>query len=211
MKLTRRSLLETATAVVTATGLAARTSPELAQEPAPASPSNGSTKPTVPPNRQVHLDFHTSELIPGVGERFDKAKWQAALRSGHVNHINIFAKCHHGWSYYPTQVGHTHPNLKIDLLGSQIAACHEIGVNCPIYFTVGWAAHDAETHPEWCARAQDGAYLASNWDFKAKPTDIKPHTSWKFLCAAASGSYHAMILRQVEENLPEVSAGWLLV
>ena len=157
MNLTRRALLETATGVVAATRLAAQASPEPAQEPAPASPSGGTAKPPVPPNRQVHLDFHTSELIPGIGERFDKGKWQDALRSGHVNHINIFAKGHHGWSYYPTQVGHTHPNLKFDLLGSQIAACHEIGVNCPIYFTVGWAANDAETHPEWCARAQDGA------------------------------------------------------
>ena len=51
---------------------------------------------------------------------------------GHVNQINIFAKCHHGWSYYPTQVGQTHPNLKFDLLGAQIEACHEIGVRCPI-------------------------------------------------------------------------------
>jgi hypothetical protein len=24
------------------------------------------------PSRQVHLDFHTSELIPGIGEKFDK-------------------------------------------------------------------------------------------------------------------------------------------
>jgi hypothetical protein len=199
MNLTRRALLESATAVVTATRLAAQTSPEPAQEPAPASSRGGGPKPPVPPNRQVHLDFHTSELIPGIGERFDKGKWQDALRSGHVNHINIFAKGHHGWSYYPTTVGHTHPNLKFDLLGAQIAACHEIGVNCPIYFTVGWAANDAETHPEWCARAQDGEYLANNWDFKAKPSDPKPYTSWKYLCAAATGPYHAMILRQVEE------------
>ncbi len=197
MDLTRRALFETATAAVAATRLAAQTNLEPAQ--APASSSNGASTPPVPPNRQVHLDFHTSELIPGIGERFDKSQWQAALRSGHVNHINIFAKGHHGWSYYPTQVGHTHPNLKFDLLGAQIAACHEIGVNCPIYFTIGWAANDAETHPEWCVRSRDGAYTANEWDFKAKPSDPRPHTSWKYLCAAASGPYHAMILRQVEE------------
>lgn len=153
-----------------------------------------------PPNRQVHLDFHTSELIPGIGERFNKEKWQAALRSGHVNQINIFAKCHHGWSYYPTKVGHMHPNLKFDLLGAEIAACHEIGVKCPIYFTVGWTANDAETHPEWCAREKNGAYQASgNWNFDAKPTDPKPTFSWKWMCPAASGPYHQLILRQVEE------------
>jgi len=89
------------------------------------------------PSRQVHLDFHTSEYIPGIGEKFNKKQFQEALKLGHVNQINIFAKCHHGWSYYPTEVGKVHPNLKFDLLGAEMEACHEIGVKCPIYFTVG--------------------------------------------------------------------------
>ena len=114
-----------------------------------------------PRTRQVHLDFHTSEFIPGVGERFNKQQWQDALRTGHVNHINIFAKCHHSWSYYPTKIGITHPNLKFDLLGAEIAACHEIGVNCPIYYTVGWSAHDAEVHPEWCVRNKNREIVAN--------------------------------------------------
>ena len=159
-----------------------------------------------PPNlpalrmRQVHLDFHTSELIPGVGAEFNKQQWQDALRAGHVNHINIFAKCHHSWSYYPTKIGEMHPNLKLDLLGAQIAACHEIGVFCPIYYTVGWSAHQAETHPEWCVRDMNGMVVSNGGlDLNAKPTDVKPHTAWKFLCAAASGGYHAHIMRQVEE------------
>jgi len=154
----------------------------------------------VPRTRQVHLDFHTSEFIPGVGERFNKQQWQDALRTGHVNHINIFAKCHHSWSYYPTRVGTTHPNLKLDLLGAEIAACHEIGVFCPIYYTVGWSAHDAEIHPEWCVRDKDGEIVVNgNLNLHAKSTDVKPTFSWKRLCAAASGPYHANILRQVEE------------
>ena len=44
------------------------------------------------PSRQVHLDFHTSEFIPGIGEKFDKKQWQEALKVGHINAINIFAK-----------------------------------------------------------------------------------------------------------------------
>ena len=150
------------------------------------------------PSRQVHLDFHTSELIPGIGEKFDRQQWQAALRAGHVNQINIFAKCHHGWSYYPTKVGQTHPNLRFDLLGAQIEACHEMGVKCPIYFTVGWSAHDAETHPEWCAREKNGD-IRNGWGANKKSTDIKPGFQWKALCPNPDSPYHAMILRQVEE------------
>lgn len=156
-------------------------------------------------HRQVHLDFHTSELIPGIGEEFNKEQWQNALKSGHVNQVNIFAKGHHSWSYYPTNVGQMHPHLKFDLLGAQIEACHEIGVRCPIYFTVGWSANDAESHPEWCARKKDGSYLTLNWDFNAAATDRKPDYSWKWMCAASGGSYHEHVKKTGGGDLSELS------
>lgn len=34
------------------------------------------------PSRQVHLDFHTSEFIPGIGEKFDKKQFQETLKPG---------------------------------------------------------------------------------------------------------------------------------
>ena len=148
--------------------------------------------------RQIHLDFHTSEHIPGVGSRFSKAQWQEALKLGHVNWINIFAKCHHGWSYYPTQVGAMHPTLEFDLLGAQIEACHEIGVRAPIYYTVGWSVHDAETHPEWCVRRADGSIAALQLGSDAEPEDpqaeLRPGSS-----CARSGGYLDLMLRQTEE------------
>ncbi len=147
--------------------------------------------------RQVHLDFHTSEHIPDVGARFDKQQWQEALRLGRVNWINVFAKCHHGWSYYPTRIGAMHPALRFDLLGAQLEACHEIGVRAPIYYTVGWSVHDAVTHPEWCVRRPDGGIAAINWDDNARPEDPKPHFSWQFMCP--SGDYLDLMLRQTEE------------
>ena len=64
------------------------------------------------PTRQIHLDFHRSEHIPGVGSRFSKAQFQEALQLGHVNLINIFGKGHHGWCYYPTVAGAVHPALQ---------------------------------------------------------------------------------------------------
>jgi hypothetical protein len=151
------------------------------------------------PSRQVHLDFHTSEFIPGIGEKFDKTKWQSALKTGRINQIHIFAKCHHSWSYYPTEVGNQHPNLKFDLLGAQIEACHEIGVKSPIYYTVGWSASDAENNPDWVAREKDGKYQALLYDLNAKGSDVKPENAWKWLCPAISGPYHEHIMEQVAE------------
>ncbi len=82
--------------------------------------------------RQVHLDFHTSEHIPGVGSRFDKGAFREALKRGNLTSITVFAKCHHSWCYYPTDEGRMHPTLDFDLMGAQIEAAHEIGVECPI-------------------------------------------------------------------------------
>ena len=47
------------------------------------------------PYRQVHLDFHTSEKIPGVGARFSRDNFAQALKEGHIDSITLFAKCHH--------------------------------------------------------------------------------------------------------------------
>lgn len=150
-------------------------------------------------SRQVHLDFHTSEHITGIGEQFSKKQFQEALKIGHVNHINVFAKCCHSWSYYPTKVGTMHPNLKFDLLGAQIEACHEIGVKCPIYYIVGWSTNDAINHPEWCARNKDGSFVALNYDFFANDSTERPFNSWRTLCWLPGGAYHQHILKQLEE------------
>lgn len=149
------------------------------------------------PARQVHLDFHTSRHIPDIGRDFDRAQWQAALQAGRVNLINVFAKGHHGWSYYPTEVGEPHPHLARNLLGEQIDACHEIGVRAPIYYTVGWSVQDAEAHPEWCVRDQDGTVRTTNIDPEAAPDDPRPTCSWTFLCP--SGGYLELMLDQTRE------------
>ena len=61
--------------------------------------------------RQIHLDFHTSEHIPDIGRDFDAADFVSTLKNAHVDSVTVFAKCHHGWAYYPTKVGAPHPNL----------------------------------------------------------------------------------------------------
>ena len=87
--------------------------------------------------RQVHLDFHTGEKVPGIGSEFSKQQFQEALKAGHVNSITIFSKCHHGWAYHPSRANLMHPNLNFDLLGAQIEAAHEIGVKTPVYLSAG--------------------------------------------------------------------------
>lgn len=102
--------------------------------------------------RQVHLDFHTSEAIGGIGKDFSKEQFQTMLKKGHVNSITVFSKCHHGWAYHPSKANEMHPNLDFDLLGSQIEAAHEIGVNTPVYISAGLDEKMARRHPDWLIR-----------------------------------------------------------
>jgi len=89
--------------------------------------------------RQIHLDFHTSEHIPGIGADFDPDAFVSTLKAAHVDSITIFAKCHHGWSYYPTKVGKPHPQLaRPDLLGDMVKALAAADIESPIYISVQW-------------------------------------------------------------------------
>ena len=129
--------------------------------------------PLISHQRQVHLDFHTSPFIDGIGADFDPEEFAAALKRAHVNSVTIFAKCHHGFTYYPSKVCAVHPHLtRPDLLGEQIEALHREGIRCPIYITVGWDALLTQNHSEWRAMYQNG--LFGDWN------SVNPG-QWKFV------------------------------
>jgi len=109
--------------------------------------------------RQVHLDFHTSPAIENIGEEFDKVQFQKALKTGCINSITCFAKCHHGWSYYDTKVSKRHPNLKFDLLRAQFDAAKEIDIDVPIYLSAGVDNVASYDHPEWREVGPEGQYI----------------------------------------------------
>ena len=112
--------------------------------------------------RQVHLDFHTSEHIPGVGSEFNADEFVDTLKRAHVNSVTLFSRCHHGWIYHETRFLNKHPHLTCDLLALQIEACHRHDIRCPIYITVGWDALLTQNHPEWRAMFKNG--LFGDWN-----------------------------------------------
>jgi hypothetical protein len=109
--------------------------------------------------RQVHLDFHTSEDVPGVGNQFDPQEFADTLVKARVNSVTCFARCHHGYIYYDTKLNpeRRHPHLKRNLLKEQIEACHARDIRVPIYSTVQWDRFTADHHPEWRVRTATGA------------------------------------------------------
>ncbi|MGQ9630564.1 MAG: alpha-L-fucosidase [bacterium] len=140
------------------------------------------------PFRQVHLDFHTSPLIEGVGEDFDPGDFARTLKEAYVNSVTVFAKCHHGMSYYPTKVGVVHPHLKRDLLGEMIEACHKEGIRTPVYITVVWDEHAAATHADWLQVGPDGKLIGRG------PLET---LGWRWLCM--NSPYADYVIAQTEE------------
>lgn len=147
--------------------------------------------------RQIHLDFHTSEHINSVGHQFNADEFADTLAMAHVNSINLFAHCHHGWLYYDSKQFPEliHPNLKNkNLLKQQIEACHKRNIQAPIYITVQWDYRTAQMHPEWLTVAPDG-----------KPVGAGPMDSsfYQFLCLNTPYvDYLKQIVKDVIQSLP---------
>lgn len=140
--------------------------------------------------RQIHLDFHTSEHIPNVGANFDPDSFVSTLKAAHVDSITVFAKCHHGWSYYPTKVGAPHPNLaRPDLMGDMVHALKAADIECPIYISVQWDERNARIHPEWRAMSavEDNLFI---------PDQLTAR--WHTLCLNHRG-YRDELLEQARE------------
>ncbi|MBP8951010.1 MAG: beta-galactosidase trimerization domain-containing protein [Armatimonadetes bacterium] len=110
--------------------------------------------------RQIHLDFHTSEVIPGIGSEFDADEFADTLKAAHVNSVTCFSRCHHGMIYHDTAKfpERRHPNLTCNLLKEQIDACHARDIRVPIYITVQWDLFTVKQHPEWVVVDENGCF-----------------------------------------------------
>ncbi|MBC8161256.1 MAG: hypothetical protein H7Z42_08555 [Roseiflexaceae bacterium] len=140
--------------------------------------------------RQVHLDFHTSPHIPEIAADFDPHVFANTLHRAHVDSVTVFAKCHHGYSYYPTELGTPHPHLlRPDLLGEMIAACQAVGIRTPIYTTVTWDELAWHTQPAWRQIAADGGATG--------PSDTPLKPGWKNMCM--NTGYGDYVIAQIDE------------
>ena len=135
-----------------------------------------SSSPVFLSRRQVHLDFHTSEHIPDVAAKFDPEQFAQTFLDAHVDSVTVFAKCHHGMCYYPTQTGTVHPHLGgRDLLGEQIEALQRVGIRAPVYTPVAWEEDVARRYPEWRQLTHEGFFVEAG-----AVTGANDPGKWKF-------------------------------
>ncbi len=101
--------------------------------------------------RQIHLTFIPPRRFLISPRIFDLRTFAETARKAAVflNYC-FFARCHHGWLYYPSKrfPELIHPNLKNhNLLLEQVRALHDAGIKAPVYITVQWDYHSAQTIP----------------------------------------------------------------
>ncbi|WP_413112246.1 alpha-L-fucosidase [Thaumasiovibrio sp. DFM-14] len=146
--------------------------------------------------RQVHLDFHTSSLIPDVAIEFNVETFIQQLSTAGVNSITCFGRCHHGMLYYPSNVHQDaiHPHLaNRDLLAEQLGACKKAGIKAPIYLTIQWDQLQSESHPEWCMQDRHGGPIVADW---SKP-GYYHDGFYTFLCI--NSPYRQFVFEEVSE------------
>lgn len=121
--------------------------------------------------RQVHLDYHNSELFEDLARDFDPEQFADTLKKASVNSVTAFGRCHHGYIYHDSIrfSDRRHPHLKRNLLGEQIEACHKNNIRVPVYVTVQWDHLTARQHPEWLVRDENGAPVAFGDTNQFKP------------------------------------------
>lgn len=153
--------------------------------------------------RQIHLDFHTSDLVKGIAKDFDADKFAARLVKANVNSVNIFAKCCHGNFYYDTKLYPElkHPHLaNRNLLKEQIEACHKVGIRTPIYTVIQWDTKQTHKNADWLVL-----------DIKGNPTGTPQNEAgfMRNLCINSPyGDFTKSYIKEVHESMP-VDGWWI--
>lgn len=148
--------------------------------------------------KRLHLDFHNHPTVKGIGSNATVEGFGSALQDLGTDSVVLFAKCHHGMSYYRTAIGKPHPGMSGDLLALQVEVCEKAGIEYHLYLSVlrdNWA-YDA--HPEW--RWLDSVGNPSN-----------PDGEWRIVCLNA-GYYRDYLKPQVMEAIerfPGAAGIWL--
>ena len=102
----------------------------------------------------LHPDFHMpADAV--IGEGFDADSYVRSLKDAGVDAVAMFASCHYGHCYYPTEIGIRHPNLRCDMLGEVSRAWSGHGIGLVAYHSVFLATAVVDAHPDWRFEATD--------------------------------------------------------
>jgi len=126
-----------------------------------------------------HFDFHSCASVR-IGHHPDVDGMADALAAAHVEEIITFAKCHTGFTYYPSMVGTVHPRMKGDPFGDVLRACRARNIKVLAYVSFGIDGEAARRHPGW-ARYHAPGECGMNKDHFIGVCPFTPYMSELFL------------------------------
>ena len=109
-----------------------------------------------------HFDFHSHKSVR-IGHNSDYAGVAKALKEAGVEEIITFAKCHNGFSYYPTKVSTPHPLMKEDVFGGTVKACRAADISPLAYISFGIDGEACRKHPDWSQVFATGPMVSPDW------------------------------------------------
>lgn len=113
--------------------------------------------------RKHWLDWHLNDWIKNVAAAVEAdAQVQMFVDAG-IQAVGCFCKDHYGNCFYPTDVGHRHPNLSRDYVGEMTRALKARGLMAIAYYSVGADRFTGLGHPDWQMRDRDGRPRRGVW------------------------------------------------
>ena len=122
-----------------------------------------------------HFDLHTPGYVP-LNTSPDYQAMAKALKTAGVEEIICFAKCHFGYSYYPTKVGTVHPGMKGDLFGEVRAACRKVNLKVLAYVSFGVDGQAGRKHPQWQRIWETETVISDQPDIFLQVCPFTPYT-----------------------------------
>jgi len=105
---------------------------------------------------KLHPDFHVPGEITDIGQGFDGMTYAKTLKKHVVDTIVVFAKCHYGFSYYPTSIGTVHPGLAKDLVHEIAEGAKAQDLECVCYYSVFLDTAAIVKNPSWRLQPKRG-------------------------------------------------------
>ena len=140
--------------------------------------------------RQIHLDFHTSERIPGIGSRFDPKKFARTLPTPtSIRSRSSRSAITAGRITRPRSARSIRTSTST-CCARRSTRCHKAGINAPVYTSAVWDELAGRENPGWrVVSPETGAHVRQ----RATPTGA----GWAFL--DLDSPYLDYLCRQVDE------------
>jgi hypothetical protein len=108
----------------------------------------------------------------------------AASRNAGAESLMFYTQDHWGYAFYPSDSAVRHPNLKIDLFGTECGLARKAGISVTAYYSLQFNNQCAIAHPDWAWTTEEG-------------TEQRFYGRWHILCL--DSPYRQYVLAMMEE------------